>query len=264
MRKLRGFTLATMLWITVGASFALAQDSAELTPNKQDIVRLLGQIPDYAPIREELMTFGFEGENLELAVAHAELVYRDPVLAGHVADQVIAAFFDPENAPMAGGLIWPLVERGLGHLNTRDLRFYYRVERSLIGGLPVRACGQAVRNRLPPSRFAELITRAAARLNTSGLREYYRVQAKAARFGIQREPVRLSEARAEEVENKINTQLRAKIASTDQSDALLAALDDLAGATNRQACEIGKLFLETVVAMEGRDSRDALVYMSLP
>ncbi len=264
MRFLISFAILATLWWSAGMGFALAQDRDELKPNKADIVRLLGQIPDFAPIREELIALGFEGENLELAVAHAELVYRDPVLAGHVADQVIAAYFDPENVTMAGGLIWPLVERGLGHLNTRELRFYYRVERSLIGGLPVQVCGRAVRNRLSPARFAELITRAAARLNTSGLREYYRVQAKAARFGVQRDPVRLSEARAADIEDKINTRLRESIETTAQPAALLRALNDLGAATNRQACQIGKLFLETVVAMEGQDGRDALIYMSQP
>ncbi|MEM6578252.1 MAG: hypothetical protein AAF678_07155 [Pseudomonadota bacterium] len=264
MRFLISFAARFALWLLAATGPALAQSNGELTPNKSDIVRLLGQIPDFAPIREELMALGFEGENLELAVAHAELVYRDPVLAGHVADQVIAAFLDPENVPLAGGLIWPLVERGLGHLSTQELRFYYRVERSLIGGLQVPVCGRAIRNRLPPARFAELITRAAAQLNTSGLREYYRIQAKAARFGIQREPVRLPEARAAEIEGEINERLREKISSMTPSAALLAALDDLGDATNRQACQIGKLFLETVVEMQGQDGRDALIYMSRP
>ncbi|MEM9844277.1 MAG: hypothetical protein AAF965_05710 [Pseudomonadota bacterium] len=263
MRFLISIVLMTALW-TSASALADAQEREEIKPNRADIIRLLGQIPDFAPIREELIALGFEGENLELAVAHAELVYRDPVLAGHVADQVIAAFLDPESVPATGGLIWPLVELGLGHLSTRDLRFYYRVERSLIGGLPVQACGRAVRNRLPPARFAELITRAAAQLNTSGLREYYRVQADAARYGIQRDPVRLSPARAEEIGEIINVQLREKIEKTEKPARLLSALDNLDTANNRQACEIGKLFLETVVAIEGPDGRDALIYMSQP
>ena len=165
---------------------------------------------------------------------------------------------------MRGGLIWPLVEQGLGHLSTRELRFYYRVERSLIGGLPVQVCGRAVRSRLSPERFAELITRAAARLNTSGLREYYRIQAEAARFGVQRDPVRLSDARTAEIEDQINTRLRERIETTARPAALLGALDDLGDATNRQACQIGKLFLETVVEIQGQDGRDALIYMSQP
>ncbi|MEL7013751.1 MAG: hypothetical protein AAFO72_10785, partial [Pseudomonadota bacterium] len=112
MRYLICFVLMAALGSLTVTGAAQAQEEAEFTANREDIVRLLGQIPDYAPIREELMTLGFEGENLELAVSHAELVYRDPILAGHIADQVIAAFLDPDTAPMAGGLIWPLVERG--------------------------------------------------------------------------------------------------------------------------------------------------------
>lgn len=269
MRHVLAFAMLTLLVLAQGASQTKAQQtsaqqSADVIPNRADIVRLLGEIPNFAPIREELIGFGFEGENLELAVAHAELVYRDPVLAGHIADQVIAAYFDPQNASVAGGLIWPMVERGLGHLTTRELRFYYRVERSLIGGLPVRACGRAVRNRLPSPRFAELITRAAARLNSSGLREYYRIQARAARFGILRAPVRLSKDRAEEIEGEINARVRARIEQTDRANTLLAALEDLDAASNRQACQIGKLFLDTVVSIQGKDGRDALIYMSLP
>ncbi|MEM7074902.1 MAG: hypothetical protein AAF484_07435 [Pseudomonadota bacterium] len=243
---------------------AVAQAQSEITPNRDDIIRLLGQIPDVAPIREELQELGYEGENLDLAVAQAELVYRDPVLAGFIADQVIVAFLEPERVGEAGGLLWPLVERGLGHLPTRELRFYYRVERSLIGGLPRQACGRAIRNRLPPERFAELITRAAARLNTSGLREYYRIQAKAARLGVERMPVQFTRERAVATEDNINTRLRASIEASDNPAPLLRALDDLDNASNRQACTIGKLFLDTVLTMQGREGRDALIYMSLP
>ena len=109
---MRILTLFVTLAFLAFGGHSLAQDDIELKPNRADIVRLLGQVPDFAPIREELTALGFEGENLELAVAHAELVYRDPVLAGHVADQVIAAFLDPETVAIAGGAY--LAPRGTG------------------------------------------------------------------------------------------------------------------------------------------------------
>lgn len=64
---------------------------------------------------------------------------------------------------------------GLGHLPTRDLKFYYTVERKIMETLTIRQCGMAVSNRMRPARFAELTSRVAARLNTEALQEYYRI-----------------------------------------------------------------------------------------
>lgn len=256
--------LALLLWlVTAGTVWAAPQDE-EITANRADIIRLLGELPDIAPIREELRAVGFRGANLELAVKQAELIYRDPILAGHVADQVIAAFQTPQSVQAAGGLMWPLVERGLGHLTTRELKFYYQVEQAMIKALSVRQCGLAVRDRLSDERFADVTSRTAARLNTPALKEYYRIQAKAARLGVQRQPVRMSAASITRVEERITARMTRSIEASNNPRALLLAMSNLERASNSQACAIGRLFMDVVMQLEGRALRDTLVYMSLP
>lgn len=256
--------LAVLIWLFAASSTWAMSQETDIKADRAEIIRLLGQLPDITPIREELQAVGFKGANLELAVKQAELIYRDPVLAGHVADQVIAAFEAPQTVSAAGGLMWPLVERGLGHLNTNELKFYYQVERAMIKALPVRQCGLAVRDRLRPQQFADMTARVASRLETDALREYYRIQAKAARFGVKRAPVQMSAERIERVEARIQDVMTRSIAESKNPEALLRAMGNLERATNAQACTIGRLFMDVVMTFDGRSLRETLVYMSLP
>lgn len=241
---------------------ASAQPVEDPRAKRADIIRLLGELPDYADFRADMRALGFRGEKLDLAVDHAELIYRDPVIAGYVADRVIAAYEAPESVAEADGLIWPLIERGLPYLSTRDLRYYHQVERVMIEALPLRDCGRIVRNRMPPRQFMRVMSRMAAGLNTAGLRNYYRIQADAARLGATRPPLRMSAARIDEVELRIAEGLTTRIAQSDNPRALLRAIDNLAQASNAQACRIGRMFTDIVMDMKGRALRDALIYLS--
>lgn len=257
--------LSLLTWLAlVSVSPAFAQ-SAEITANRSDVIRLLGEIPDFSLIRKDYEALGYSGEKLDLAVEQAGLLYRDPVLAGYLADRLIAAYQSPESVDRnSGGLVIGLIRRGLGHLSTRELRYYYRVEQIMLQSLPERTCGRAVRDQLSAEKFSELVTRLAAGFSVESLREYYRIQAKAARFGVTRNPVVLTEAKSIEVENRVNGRLAEKIAQSENSRALQSAIGNLERARNTQACQVGRLFMETVMELEGRELRETLIYMSLP
>lgn len=256
--------LALVLGLLLAGLPALAQQEAAPTANRADIIRLLGELPDYADFRAEMRALGFRGEKLDLAVEHAELIYRDPVIAGYVADRVISAYETPDTGAEARGLIWPLIERGLPHLPTLELRYYHQVERVMMEALPDRDCGRIVRGRMPPRQFMRVMSRMSARLNTEGLRNYYRIQAKAARLGVTRDPVGMSPERIDAVETRIAEGLSRRIAQSENPRRLLRAMDNLPRASNAQACLIGRMFTDIVMDLEGPALRDTLVYMSLP
>lgn len=260
---MRLFALFT--WVMLVSMTPAMSQSADLQANRADVIRLLGELPDFGLIRQEYQALGYSGKKLDLAVQQAGLLYQDPVLAGYLADRLIAAYQSPQSVdPTEPGLVIGLIRRGLGHLSTRELRYYYRVEQIMLQSLPERTCGRAVRDRLPPAKFSELVTRMAAGFSFDSLKEYYRVQAKAARFGATRKPVGLSAAKQAEIEDRVNARLAQKIEQADNSRALLSAVGNLERAGNRQACQIGRLFMETVMELEGRELRETLIYMSLP
>ena len=253
--------IALLVSVTSGALWA---QTADPRASRADVIRLLGQLPEFSPIREEFQALGYEGENLELAVKQAELLYRDPVLAGYLADRLIEAFESPQSVRAPDGLITGLIRNGLGHLSTSELRYYYRVEQIMLQSLPTRTCGRAVKDRLSPAKFSELVSRMAAGFSPKSLREYYRVQAKAARFGATRKPVRQGREKSAAVEERVNARLAQKISQRSDQRQLLAAVGNLDRARNKQACQIGRLFMETVMELKGRELRDTLIYMSQP
>lgn len=246
------------------AGVGAAAENQTLPVTRAEIIRFLGQLPELAPIREDMMSLGFRGQNLELAVRQAEIFYTDPLIAGHIADQVIAVYSDKPTAQQAEGLIWPLIDRGLGHLSTRELQYFYQVEHTMIMALPTRQCGLAVRNRLSPQAQSDAMSRVAARLNTPALKEYYRLQHKAARFGVRRDAVRLSPAAQERTEALIERGLLARINASSDPDGLKRAMVDLDNADNARACAVGEMFYASVMDMKGPALRDALIYLGMP
>ncbi|WP_306114609.1 hypothetical protein [Roseovarius sp. MMSF_3305] len=236
----------------------------DVTVRKSDIVRILGQLPEFTPIREDMRALGFEGEKLDLAVAQIERMLRDPLIASNIADRVIAARLPNVDTVEAGGLFWPLVDRGLGRLNPRELRYFYVVEQAMLKALPTRECGLTIKERLAPERLAKVTGSVAARLNTPALKEYYRIQFKAAQFGASQEVFRLAPAAEAKAAETINRALGRTLADRPDRKALMRAYRNLNRVGNRRACEAGRLFMDAVLSLEGRELHNALILLSTP
>lgn len=252
---------ALCLAVTVVSGPVAAQQE---TVRKSDIVRLLGELPNLSPIREDMEALGFRGEKLDMAVDQITRMLRDPLIADNIAERVIAARDPSIGSVEAGGLFWPLVDRGLGHLPARELRYFYLVEQTMLKALPNRLCGLTVKERLPADRLARATGSVAARLNTPALRQYYRIQFKAARLGATRDVARLSVAEEARAIERINQALGKTLAGRDDAAALMRAYEDLRRVSNRRACTAGRVFMDAVLSMEGRDLHHALILLSTP
>lgn len=275
MRHMSGRIFAALLWgcallpMSTVMPTAQAQGSgmaaAAQSVSRADIIRLLGRLHEDGAVRADLAALGFSGEKLELAVGHARDMLRDPVIAGYVADRVLAVR-DGRAMPSARaqGLLWGVIDEGLGHLPLRDLRYYYLVEEVVLGAMPTRVCGRAVRGDLSPDRMAEETARAAARLNLEGLRNYYRIQLRAAQLGAQRGPASLPPERAQQAEAAIFGVVTRTIAARDDAPQIMRSFSDLDDASNRDACLAGQVFIEAVLTLEGRALNDALIQLSTP
>jgi len=247
--------------ILPGAATARAAQSV----SRADLIRLLGRLHEDGAVRADLAALGFAGEKLDLATEHAASMLRDPVIAGYIADRVLAVR-DGAIVPVARaqGLLWSVIDEGLGHLPLRDLRYYYLVEQALLGGMPTNVCGRAVRGDLAPTRMAEATARAAARLNAEGLRNYYRIQLRAAQLGAERGARRLPPERAARAEAAIFGVVTRTIAAREDAARVMGSFANLDRASARDACLAGQVFIEAVLTLEGRELHDALIQLSTP
>jgi len=264
---------AAMLWTLASAASlgmalpdtAMAQSGAQPEVSRADLIRLLGRLHQEDEVRADLAALGFAGEKLDLATQHAANMLRDPVIAGYIADRVLA-IRDGGPVPIARaqGLLWNVIDQGLGHLPLRDLRYYYLVEQAVLGGMSSSICGRAVRGDLSPDRMAEATARVAARLNVEGLRNYYRIQLRAAQLGASRGPARMTQDRAARAEAMIFDVLTRHIAARPDGPTVMNSFANLDKANNRDACLAGRVFLEAVLTLEGRDLNEALIQLSIP
>lgn len=231
---------------------------------KSDLVRLLGQLPEFSTLREDMQALGFRGEKLDLAVRQIDRMLKDPTIAGNIADRVLAAQKSTVSTVEAGGLFWPLVDRGLSHLDRAELRYFYVVEQTMLKALPARECGLIIKEKMEPRRLAQTTGRVASRLNTPALREYYRIQFKAAQLGAARAPKRLSQVVEAQTVETINAALGKALADRPDKDVLSRAYEDLTRVGNRRACTAGRVFMDAVLSLEGRDLQNALILLSTP
>lgn len=238
-----------------------AEPGAEM---RADIMRMLPRLFSGPEMREELRTLGFQGEKLELAMAHIHRTMSDPVIAGFIAEQVMTAQSGGTDMAGANGVLWQLIDRGAGHLPTRDLEYYFKVQRTVLNALPTRDCGRLIRGRLSVPQMSEMTSRTAARLNAPALETYYRIQLKAARLGATRAPHILPPDRRQRIERRIADVLGARLAAHPQSSALMAAFEDMERASNPHACAAGRLFLDTVLGLDKADLTEGLIYLSMP
>lgn len=258
--------LACSLLLTIAAGLPGATPAhAASEVGRADLIRLLGRLHEEEDVRADLRKLGFKGENLDLATQHAADMLRDPVIAGYIADRVLAVQ-SGKSVPIgrAQGLLWGVIDRGLPHLPLVDLRYYYLVEQAVLGAMPDHICGQAVRGTLPPQRMADATARAAARLNTAGLRNYYRIQLRAAQLGAQRGLLATTPKRAAKAEASIFNALTRHITQEPDAARVMSDFANLGTVSNARACRAGRLFIEAVLTLEGRDLHEALIQLSLP
>lgn len=236
--------------------------SANAQAEKPEIVRFLGQMHQLPFVREDFVESGFEGENLELAIGQMKRILTDPGISNYVADRLIEAGSGaPTPSLVTGGLIGPLFDRGMGHLTTSELKFYYNVEKEVISSMSVRNCGRTFRNKLPPHKLSLAMERGAAKLDTPVLKEFYRIQFKAAKLGLKRKAAQLSSTELEATLGNLSEQLMERISEKKNGPALMLALGNIQRANNDTACEAGLLMLNTVLEMKGRYLRSSLIYL---
>ncbi len=261
---MRTFVISLCLLVVLPFWAAASQTSGQVRVNRADMIRMLGELPGVLPFRRDLTRLGFRGQNLELAVTHAGSFYKDPTIAGYVADRVIAAYTNPTFEVAPQGLIWPLIERGMGHLTLGELRFYYSVEQAMINSLSSRECGLAVRGRMSDKRFSEAMSRKTAQLDTKTLQEFYRVELKAARLGAVRAPVRLSQQATARTAEKVDQRMSALVEAAPDTERLQQAMRNLERTDNTSACRVGRMFYQAVMTLNRNDLRDGLLYLGAP
>jgi len=229
-------------------------------------MRLLARIYDSESDNEHLVSLGFRGEKLELASKHFRNAMADPVIAGYIADRVLEVQNGQPTIEISesGGIYWHLVDRGVSHLPQKELLYYFKVQRTVLGGLSRRDCGLAVKDYISSARMSDATGRAIARLNTPALKHYYRIQLKAARIGAKRAPVRQRPAQEAHIEAVIADAIISQLENDQNAHSIVAAIVNPRSVGNRQACTGGRIFMDTVLNLKGRDLHDGLIYLSTP
>jgi len=116
---------AIFICLTLGlALFGNMSAAQQQAPTRSDLIDLIGQMPELSRTREELSKLGYKGEQLDLAVEHEQQLLKDKVVAGYIADRLLALYNG--NLPTAWapeGLISPLFDVGYTNLRAAIRHF---------------------------------------------------------------------------------------------------------------------------------------------
>ncbi len=260
---LRVIVILALIYLSATVAKAF-QTSATLQSNRDEMIRVLSTLPSVMLIVEDQQRLDFGGKNLELAVTQAGAFYKDPDIAGHMADQVLSVCTDPVFQVQAQGLVWLLVEQGIGDLSIGKMWFYFLVRRGMIYTLSNQECGFEVRGLLSDTRFLGTRTDMTARLDTNTLREFYRVESKATRIGATKQLVRLSDRELLHIVCKVEVQLLNLIDATPDTPRLKSALRNIEAVDNTRAFCVGRRLYQAVFLLDQNDLRSELSYLGQP
>lgn len=255
---------AIFICLTLGlALFGNMSAAQQQAPTRSDLIDLIGQMPELSRTREELSKLGYKGEQLDLAVEHEQQLLKDKVVAGYIADRLLALYNG--NLPTAWapeGLISPLFDVGYTNLSRSDKAFYYQVQLALLKAMPTRDCGLIIKGRMSERRLDRAVSQAEARLSPATLKRYYQLQRAAIRSGVSKAPKTLSPADSARIQERLNASLRSRIEQDPSLSAAGAAFENMNRASAAGACQAGMLYYDVALQMKGRDLDHALLFLN--
>lgn len=240
-----------------------AAEAQNVKVTRDDLIELIGELPEMNGTRAYLEKQGFEGEKLQLGLEHERKLMNDKQVAGYIADRILAVY--DGNLPSGWapqGLLGPLFNNGYTHLSTSDKAFYFQVQKSLLQAMTTRDCGLVIKGRMSPRRLEQTVGKAEARMSTSTLKRYYELQRRAINMGVTRAPKTLSPTDSARIQEKINKDLRARIEGDPALKPAGIAFANMNRATPAQACQAGVLFYDVALDRKGRDLQHALLYLN--
>jgi len=251
-RSILAFGLAVSLLFGVGVGASAQAQGVQ----RSDIVSLLQRLHELPGAGESYRLAGFDEERTEIMLTHRRTIMSHRGVAGFVADRLISAQSGQPNANQLGGVVQPLIDRGLPHLATKDQVYFLRVENTIMDALGTRLCGQTVKETVNPAIFARESFKVTARLNAPALREYTRILRQAAFTGLTKtNPPRISAAARERALEGFSAALVENAETDTVAQQLLLSHSAIARLSNKNACNLGKLFSETALNYEGPEKR---------
>jgi hypothetical protein len=246
--------LRLLLAVTLVSTLILPAAAQEV--RKSDVVRVLEGLHELPGIAESYRQTGFDAERTQIMVDHTRKIMANKGVSSFVADQLIAAQKGELNTAQLGGVVQPLIDRGLLHLPLKEQLYYLNVENTVIRALTKTNCGRVMKETVNPEAFSRDNQRVVARLNTPAMREYLRIVRKAAFTGVSRKsPPRISDRTRQRVSDKFFTGVLERAESENLTRQLEKSADSIRLLSNNDACRVGLMFVDAALEYEGPDKR---------
>lgn len=248
--------LRLLLVVLLAGPFAA---SAQEKVRKSDVVRLLQKLQTEQNNPQALRAAGFEGEKLKLMLDHGTKLANNQTILEHMADQLINARNAPTPTNPVGGLLAPLLDRGMPYMPVSEQIYHMKVELTVMQAMSTANCGRSVKDTIAPEVFGRALVQTMARLNAPALKEYLRIVRKASTLGVSRpNPPRIADAKREKVLEGFASALEVTAAEKGLSRAYARSDTDMRGLSNREACGLGLLFIETIIDTKGPNQKPLL------
>ena len=223
---------------------------------KSDVVRVLEGLHELPGIALGYRQSGFDEERTAIMLEHTRKVMANKGVSSFVADQLIAARQGQPTTNQLGGVIQPLVDRGLPFLPLKEQVYFLKVETTVVRALTKSNCGRVMKETINPETFSRDNHRVVSRLNTPALREYLRILRKAAITGVSRKaPPKISNATRQKVSDIYFSDVIERAQAENLMRQLEKSAESMRLLSNNDACRLGLLFVDTAIAYDGPDKR---------
>ena len=243
-----------LVFLIVFGSFAVAQSPRE------ELIQGFAQFHKNKAFQENLVRRGYTGAKFDNALEHNRRIFTDRDIIGFLADTFLSIDLTRQRAGILPPEPWEaMFARGIGHLSANEMRRFILVELRILNSLSPANCGKYLRGRLSPEKREAVRDAALTSYDPKTLQAFFRAEYKVLKTGARRgPPPRVT--RAEEV--RINALVGANIAGylegAKSADRISKGMQNIDRASNRTACNVGKIWLGSVVNVGGPDGKLAM------
>jgi hypothetical protein len=246
--------LRLLLAITLVSTLILPVAAQEV--RKSDVVRVLESLHQLPGIAEGYQQSGFDAERTKIMLDHTRRIMANKGVSSFVADLLISAQKGELTTAQLGGVVQPLIDRGLLHLPLKEQLYYLKVETTVLRALSKSNCGRVMKETVNPEAFSRDNQRVVSRLNTPAMREYLRIVRKAAFTGVSRKsPPRISDRTRQRVSDRFFRGVLERAKSENLMRQLEKSAVSMRTLSNNDACRVGLMFVDAALEYEGPDKR---------
>jgi uncharacterized protein YdbL (DUF1318 family) len=242
------------------AVFSVAIQPVSAQSAREELIQGFAQFHKNKAFQENLKRRGYTGAKYKIALDHNRRIFTDREIIGFLADTFLKVDLTRQGAGILPPEPWEaMFARGIGHLSATEMRRFISVELRVLNNASAANCGKYLKGRLAPDKRAVLRDEALTSYDAATLQAFFRAEYKVLKTGARRSPPpRVTRAQEARVNGLVGKNIAGYLNDAKSAGRIIKGMQNIEKASNKTACNVGKIWLGSVINVGGSDGKLAM------